>query len=726
MRPKNADYTPPQTPVHFPRTDEFIGLFRENKDGRYGIYNCIRSNKFKAEAIRATADEQNGYIRGGMVAKHTLSHVPVTIEPQDLFAAYALIPHTKEETDKAWRNLDGLPSCSGNYIHIALDYKTLLEKGIRGILGDIAEKPASAFYESMRLSLEAVLIYAKRYRGEAERLLAEEADPIRRFELSRIRDALGKVPYEPPATLFEAMQSLQLFHFAMNIVESHGISLGRVDYLLDGFYENDLAAGLTTPEEAALWIQLLMLRSDIMNGQADSIVLAGSTADGLPFCSDLGYFVLDGVRALRQRGPQIWLRYADDLPRSLLFKALVCLGEGTSHPGFFNDRAAVPALMRAGVAEEHAYDYVSCQCVEISPAGRSQNLCAHTYHNLAKPIEVLLNKGKPMIEDTSFGALEWGGADFPEDIPVKYENFGDFLNAYEKYLRYLLRCSVKSSDNILRRRPEIMLTLSSALTRGCIESGRALLDGGALYNQTFPNFTSLVTAADSLAAIRKCVYEDKRLTLEELAELCRTNFEGNENMRLYLLNKCPKYGNDEPEADSLAKFIYDVIADEFSKHKNVFGDAFAPQYFGFHAPETHAFTTAATPDGRRHGEAPAGTLGGDMGREAKGLTALFNSATSFDHTLSSGGLNVNARFSPTVMSTERDVEKMIDLLISYFHKGGMEVQINCISKETLLDAQKHPERHKDLCVRISGQSAYFIQLTPAFQEQIIKRVEHTG
>lgn len=726
MRPKNEDYSPPQTPVHFPRADEFIRLFRENKDGRYGIYNCIRLNKFKAEAIRATAGEPDGYIRGGLAAKYTLQNVPVTIEAQDLFAAYALIPHTKEETDKAWHNLDGLPSCSGNYIHIALDYKTLLDRGIRGILDDIEKKQPSAFYESMRLSLEAVLIYAKRYRREADRLLAGETDPVRRRELARIRDALDKVPYEPAGTLFEAMQSLQLFHFAMNTVESHGISLGRVDYLLDGFYENDLAAGLVTPDEAAEWLQLLMLRSDIMNGQADSIVLAGSSAGGVPFCSDLSYFILDGIRALRQRGPQIWLRYADNLPRSLLVKALVCLREGTSHPGFFNDKTAVPALMRAGVAEDHAYDYVSCQCVEISPAGRSQNLCAHTYHNLAKPVEVLLNKGKAMIEDTSFGAVEWGGADFPEDIPVEYENFGDFLYAYEKYLRYLLCCSVKSSNDILSRRPEIMLTLSSALTQGCIESGLAILEGGALYNQTFPNFTSLVTAADSLAAIRKCVYEDKKLTLDELAELCRNNFEGNENTRLYLLNKCPKYGNDEPEADSLAKFVYDIVADEFAKHKNVFGGAFAPQYFGFHAPETHAFTTAATPDGRRHGEAPAGTLGGDMGREAKGLTALFNSVTSFDHTLASGGLNVNARFSPTVLETNRDIEKMIDLLIAYFHKGGMEVQINCISKETLLDAQKHPERHKDLCVRISGQSAYFIQLTPAFQEQIIKRVEHTG
>ena len=739
MKQKTEFREPPKTPVHFPRTDEFINLFRENKDGRYTVYNFARLRSYKAEAIRATAGEPDGILRGGMVARCILQNVPVAIEPQDLFAAFALVPHTKEQIDAAWHALDGLPSCSGNYIHIALDYKTLLEKGIRGILCDIGEKQEAlpedgsertrrkrSLYESMRMSLEAVLIYADRYQKEARRLLAAELSAARRTELSRICDALKKVPYNPPETFFEALQSLQLFHFAMNTVENHGISLGRVDYLLDSFYKSDLAAGRLCPDEAAEWLQLLMLRADIMNGQGDSIVLAGSDPDGEPFWNDLTYFVIDGVRALRQRGPQIWFRYADGLPRSLLSKSFVSLAEGTSHPGFFYDGIAVPALMRAGFSKEHALDYVSCQCVEISSAGRSLNLCAHTYHNLAKPIEVLLNGGKPMVEDTSFGAVDWGGANFPGGINLEFGSFEDFLASYEQYLRHLIRCSVKSSDNILAGRPDITLTLSSALTQGCIESGLSLLDGGALYNQTFPNFTSLVTAADSLAAICKCVYTDKKLTIGELAELCRNNFENGENMRLYLENRCPKYGNDDPEADSLAKFIYDIVADELSKHKNVFGADFAPQYFGFHAPSTHAYTTAATPDGRRHGEATAGTLGGDMGREAKGLTALFNSATSFDHTLSSGGLNVNARFHPTVLGTDEDMEKMIDLLIGYFHSGGMEVQINCVSKETLLDAQKRPEKHKDLCVRISGQSAYFTELSVALQNQIIKRVEHTG
>ena len=733
------DYTPPKTPVHFPRVDEFRRLGRENKDGRYTIYYADMLNKFKAEAIRATEYEPDGLIRGGLVAKYILQHAPVMFEPQDLFATFPLVPRTAEEGWNYTRELGNLPSCSGNYIHIALDYETLLKKGIRGVLFDIDEKQKNladddtsdetkrkhSLYESMRMSLEAVLIYANRYREEAGRLMSEETDPVRQTELARIYDALAKVPSEPAETFFEAMQSIQIFHFAMISVETHGISLGRMDYLLHNFYENDLASGKITPSEAAEWLQLLILRSDIMSGQADSIILAGSDPDGKTFWNDLSYFILDGVRALRQRGPQIWFRYADGLPLSLLRKSFVSLREGTSHPGFFNDGVAVPALVRAGFSEEHALDYVSCQCVEISSAGRSLNLCAHTYYNLAKPIEVLLNKGKPMIEiENNAWASVWDGKDFPEDVPLDYDTFEDFMNAYEQYLRYLLRWSVQSSNNILSHRPVITLTLCSALIQGCIETGKSLLDGGALYNQTFPNFTSLVTAADSFAAIKKCVYEDKKLTLDELADLCRNNFEGNEATRLYLLNKCPKYGNDDPEVDKYAKFIYDIVADEFSKHKNVFDAAYAPQYFAFHASGTQAYNMAATPDGRLHGEAPSGTLGGDLGRETKGLTALFNSATSLDHTFSSGGLNVNVRLTQTILDTDEDMDKMIDLLIAYFHKGGMEVQINCVSKETLLDAQKHPEKHKDLCVRIAGQSVYFIELAPVLQQQVINRVEH--
>ncbi|MCL2741925.1 MAG: pyruvate formate lyase family protein, partial [Oscillospiraceae bacterium] len=583
----------PEVQGPFPATWEFSRLARENADGRYTEYFVNWVKKLRYEAILATADEKVGLIRGGKVAEYMAQAMPVVIEPQDQFAAYGLMPRTEDETKKNLEMNWKVTSCKGNYIHFALDYKKLIDKGVIGILEEVDAKDGALegagpeaqgrrdFYAAVRLSLNAVLIYAERYRAEAGRLMEAEGDPVRAAQLRRIRDALGTVPLRPARSFYEAMQSLMLYHWFMLSVEENGVSVGRIDYFMRDHYEHDLAAGRLTRAEASDWIQLLMIRCNIMSGQGDSLILAGSTPDSKPFCNDLTYFVIDGVRALRQRGPQIWLRYAPGLPIELFRRSMAALRDGTSHPGFFSDLAAVPALMNAGFAKEHAHDYVSCQCVEITSAGRSANLSGHCYYNLAKPIEVLLNKGEPMI-DEGYGAA-WPKVAFPEDIDTGYETFEDFLGAYERYLRHLLKATVSRSNDILNYKPEIILTVTSALVEGCVEKGRPILDGGATYNQVFPNFTSSVTAADCLAAIRKAVYEDKRVTIEGLADACRRDFDGDEGLRLYLLNRCPKYGNDDPKADDMAKFVYDTVADELSRHVTAWGDAFAPQYFALHA-----------------------------------------------------------------------------------------------------------------------------------------------
>ena len=288
----------------------------------------------------------------------------------------------------------------------------------------------------------------------------------------------------------------------------------------------------------------------------------------------------------------------------------------------------------------------------------------------------------------------------------------------------MLRTVVEASNNYLAAKPAIILTISSVLIEGCIEKNLSAIEGGALYNQTFPNFTGLITAADSLAAIKKYVFEEKKSTLAELAQMCANNFENCESVRQYLLNRCPKYGNEDPEADALAGRILNIADDELLRHKNIYGAEYAPQYFGWRVIEEQSYTLAATPDGRRRGETPTGTLGGDQGRDRSGMTALLNSIVSLDHTKAPGGMNVNLRISGSVLEKDADTEKLIDMLLAYFHSGGMEVQINCVSKEQLADAQAQPEKYRDLCVRVAGQSLYFTELGRALQDQIIKRVEH--
>jgi formate C-acetyltransferase len=248
--------------------------------------------------------------------------------------------------------------------------------------------------------------------------------------------------------------------------------------------------------------------------------------------------------------------------------------------------------------------------------------------------------------------------------------------------------------------------------------------GGAVCSQTFPSFVGLSNAADALAAIRQAVFEEGRVTLAALAEACRNNFAGAEELRRYLRTACPRYGNDDARADALAVRIYNRVAARLSQARNVFGQAYAPQYFGWLTHGTRGGTTAATPDGRHAGDAVAGTLGGDGGGDTHGPTALLRSVTALDHTLASGGVAVNLALSPAAVRTEADIDAALDLLLAYFRLGGMQLQCNFVDPATLRDAQAHPEAHAHLLVRVAGYADRFVALEKNVQDEIISRTQH--
>jgi len=727
----------PQTYGLFPRAKELLKLKQDNKDGIYTEY-CPWRDIYKLAAMRAAENEQDDLIKGAKITRHLLSILPVEIASYDTLATYALIWHSQDEVSTAQAELQRLPHGWATRSHIALDYRNLLVHGIEGLKDEIdknlstldkgtrdeAIKRKITFYESTKISLDAVLCYARRYKEEALRLYEQENDPNRRTELKRLVNALEKVPLKPAESFFEALQSLMLFFFVMRLLTNEPNSVGRLDHILHEYYQRDLASGAITQEEACELLQVPRIKSSILTGQSDSYILAGSNLDGSPFWNDITYFILDATKELPLQGPQLWFRYAPGQPRSLMRWALQPLREGISQPGFFNDEIAVKAMMRTGFTEEHARDYVCCQCVELVSQGRSNLLSGYCYNNLAKPIEILMNKGKAIVEDTT--GYKWDYEDnVPEYIPLEFNTFEEFQKSYELFLRYLLTGIVKTTNDYLSENHEISYSLCSALLEGCLENGILANEGGTIYNQTSPTLPSIVTAADSLAAIRKYVFEEKKATLNELTQMCKDNFEGNEDIRQYLLNRCPKYGNGDASVDELVNWILWVVDDELMSHKNIYGDVYMAQHFGWRIIDEQSYTIASTPDGRLFSETPSGTVGGDLGRERNGMTALLNSVTSLDHTLSAGGINVNLRISPSILKNDDDVEKMIDLLLTYFNNGGMEIQINCISREKLIDAQKHPEKYRDLAVRVSGQSLYFVELGVALQNQIINRVEHS-
>ncbi|MCL2814519.1 MAG: hypothetical protein FWD23_07955 [Oscillospiraceae bacterium] len=689
---------------------------------------------YRLNAVKANEHEKDPYLKGGKITRDILSTIPAAIEPTDIFAAGALtkIPGDPKITEE-WRRRPEAGYCQSNLGHISLNYAKAIKKGVKGLMGDIdsaiqklppEEKDGKLnFYESMKTALDGVLCYAANYREEAKRLSGVEPDENRKSELERITAALERVPFEPAETLFEAVQTMLLFHFAGLLVNVNSNMMGRVDFFLDEYYKKDIALGRVTPEEASEWMQYVYAKSSELVNLGDAVTIGGCDLEGRPFWNDLTYFILDALKALKHHQPQVGFRYAEGMPRELMVRAFLPLLSGVPQPGFFNDDICVAALERAGFETRDARDYVNCACVELSSYGRSNILSGYTYYNIAKPVETLLNNGVDMIEERT-AHTAWPKHEFPKDIPVKFSSFEDFQESYRLYMGYLLKILTENTNGHLSRKPSVAYPLSSVLIDDCIEKGTAVTDGGARYKHTFPNFVGLVTAADSLSAIRQCVYEDKKLTLEELADLCSADFEGHEDIRLYLLNKCPKFGNGDKKADAMVEWVYGAVAGELGKHENIYGIKYAPCYFGEMQYVIQARHTAATPDGRRFGEAVTPTLGGDQGRDRLGLTALIESVTAFDHTLSSGGLSANFAISPLSFKSSEDVDILISALLTYFEKGGMQAQFNYVSADKLKDARKNPENHKNLLVRVAGFSGYFVNQTREIQNQIIERTEH--
>lgn len=698
------------------------------------VYECPVGRLAALSA--ATREEEHPVLRGGLYAYYRLSQAPVTIDGLDIFGAQACCRHTEVERGSAATVLaQELPEVRGTWGHIAVDYHRFLSCGINGLLYEIEHYEAAAadlpearrreadlFYRSVRKGFAAMLDYAARYRQEALRQAAAATDSGRQAELQRIADALAHVPAEPAASFFEAVQSLLLCHFALHLVELTTHAFGRLDYLLHDFYERDRVRGSVKREEAAEWMQVILVKSSELVGLGDGLGVGGCRPDGTPFWNDLTYFILDAARALRHYQPQIIFRYAPGMPDSLLARAFAPLRDGVPQPGFFNDAVCIPALTRAGFQLEDAREYVVCNCAELSAAGRSNILSGYLYHNLAKPIEVLLNRGEPVVPETHWTA--WPSLAVPAEMDYTFSTFDDFQEEYRRYLAVLLRRVAEQTWQLQSNGTGVLPTLSSALLAGCLEQGRTAFEGGARYNHTFPNFTGLVTAADSLTAIRQCIYEDQYTTLDELATACRMNFVEHEAVRQYLLHKCPKFGNNDPRADSMVQWLFDVMADELHALTNRFGVPLAPCYFGEMQYGPQADGTGATPDGRRHGDAITPTLGGDQGRDCAGLTALLLSAVSFDHTRASGGLAVNIALNHEVLQREDDMEKVISLLQTFFSMGGMQAQFNCVSAAQLEQAQQHPGEHRNLLVRVAGFSGYFVDQLPAIQQQIITRVAH--
>lgn len=646
---------------------------------------------------------------------------------------------------KEWKvlNSHGVGNCGAVPGHLVPDYPKALRLGWRGIaeeaqavLGDpSASQERRDLARAIVICAEAVRDLSERYAAEAERLAAAEDDPQRRAELAEIARIVRKVPWQPPETFPEALQALWMTHMLVMAAESYpgpGVSPGRVDQYLYPYYQADLAAGRLTRDQAKEWLQCLWIKHNyvydyqgwvgtnqgINSSFGQLITLAGMDAQGNDASNDLTYLMLDVIEEMNLLEPKPNVRIHARTPDRLLERLVEMLSRAQGAPFLINfDENAMAGLRWEGLPEERLWDYAPVGCLENTLAGDDRSGTVDVNLNLAKAVELALNDGRDMATGKQLGPRTGD--------PRTFTTFDQFLAACKAQLEHLVRWIVRVNDmaDAGRARWEPVPYLS-ALVGGCLESGRDSNAGGAHYNFLTVEGIALATAADSLAAVKKLVYEEGAVTWDRLLSALHANYEGDEPLRQMLLNKAPKYGNDDPYADNLAREISRTWTEEAFRHTSPTGKRYRGGYLSWNYWIAYAPTTAATPDGRRRGQFLSNAVCPVNGADRQGPTAVIKSVGRLGLESAPNGASHTMSFSPSLLQSPESRAKLAALLRAYGKVGGTCLQVNVVDAATLREAQKRPEEYRNLLVRVTGYNAYFVGLGKEIQDEIIARESH--
>ena len=621
--------------------------------------------------------------------------------------------------------------------HFTMNYERILSQGLAGIMDEARQRLAALgaeeqagskglFYEAVIRSLKAAITLAHRYADLAEKMAAETDDPVRAGELKKIAAVCRKVPEQAPETFHEAVQSLYFVHLISQIeTGGNSISLGRIDQFLYPFYQKDREQGLITPEAAKELLSLLFIKCNeiwnvleeayIPGGEGtegkttQNVVVGGLGRDGCSAVNELSYLGLDAYGDVRTVQPNFGVRLSLDTPDDFFARAAEYAKAGVLMH-FFNDEAVVASLVEAGLTLEDARNYGVVGCLEPSAQGKTFGSTFAVQFNGIKCLEFALSNGVDNIFGYQSG-LETGD-------PASLADLEALWQAYDTQVTHFIGQFVKGMNCLDQAIAEMLPSpLASAMIDGPLEKGVDLTAGGAIYNSTGVQFMGFSNVADSLTAVRKAVFEEGRVTMGDLAQHLAEDWMDAEEVRQYLLNRTPKYGNDQEEADQTAALVLNHFCDRLAIHRNYRGGYFWPGVFsvGFH--NTMGAFTGATPDGRQAGEVLGNGITPTNSVALSGPTAIMNSVTRLPLSRVFNGLNLNMRFSGSRIQTQ----KLMGLIRGYFDRGGVQVQFNMVDSEVLLAAQEHPNQYRDLVVRISGYSAIFVSLSDIAQEEIIKR-----
>ena len=682
----------------------------------------------------------------------------------------------------------------GNYFyngvgHVTVKYEEVLAVGYEGIIkkaeqelsecnvgdGDYAER--SHFLQAVILSCQAVIEYARRYSALAQKMAERCTDAARKEELLRIAENCSRVPAKGAQNFYEACQS---FWFVQQLIQlessGHSISPGRFDQYMYPYYKKDMENGNISREFAqelmdCIWVKLNDLNKcrDAVSAEGfagyslfQNLIAGGQNKEGEDVTNDLSFMCIQASMHVRLPQPSLSVRVWNGSPHEFLIKAAELTRTGIGLPAYYNDEVIIPSLQNRGLSLEDAREYNIIGCVEPQKAGKTEGWHDAAFFNMCRPLELVFANGEDKGEMVGV----------PTGEVTEMSSFEEFYNAYKKQMEYCISLLVNADNAIdVAHAKRCPLPFLSCMVDDCLKRGKSVQEGGAVYNFTGPQGFGIANMADSLFAVRKLVYEEKKVTMEEMKEALAWNFgkgldqqsvsdtaeavlrkmkdagqkidentvssilkavmnaqPGEEKMKRYeeihnMIEEVPKFGNDIPEVDYFARNVAYTYTKPLQNYKNPRGGQFQAGLYPVSANVPLGGQTGATPDGRYAHTPVADGVSPSAGKDVNGPTAAATSVSRLDHFIVSNGTLFNQKFHPSALSGREGLEKFVALIRSYFDQKGMHMQFNVVDRDTLIDAQKYPEKYKHLVVRVAGYSALFTTLSRSLQDDIIRRTE---
>ena len=682
----------------------------------------------------------------------------------------------------------------GNYFyngvgHVTVKYEEVLAIGYKGIIdkaraelekcqvgdGNYAKK--SHFLNAVIVSCQAVIEYAERYAELASQMAAECTDPVRKQELLQISENCSRVPANGATSFYEACQSFWFVQQLLQVESSgHSISPGRFDQYMYPYYKADIDKGIITREAAQELLDCIWVKLNDLNKVRDAasaegfagyslfqnLIVGGQDKYGNDVTNDLSVMCILASMHVHLPMPSLSIRVWNGSPHELLIKAAELTRTGIGLPAYYNDEVIIPALQNRGLTLEDAREYNIIGCVEPQKAGKTDGWHDAAFFNMCRPLELVFSNG---MDKGELVGIQTG------DV-TKMTTFEEFFDAYKKQMEYCISLMVNADNAIdVAHAERVPLPYESCMVDDCLSRGLSVQEGGAVYNFTGPQGFGIANMADSLYAIRKLVYEDKKVSMEEYKQALAWNYDkgldqqsvsdmsemilkGMQDagmavntdtakavlqtvMRLkpteeqlrrfteihHMIDEVPKFGNAIDDVDYFARDVAYTYSRPLQKYMNPRGGHYQAGLYPVSANVPLGGQTGATPDGRYAHTPVADGVSPTAGKDVKGPTAAATSVSRLDHFIVSNGTLFNQKFHPSALAGREGLEKFVALIRTFFDQKGMHMQFNVVDRETLLDAQKHPENYAHLVVRVAGYSALFTTLSRSLQDDIIRRTE---